>query len=186
MSELSISALMNAGGEMLQRAHASLKEQARLIDRLSGSIGDNFAGAARLLDACTGQVVVAVPESLARAGVAIAAALEASGFDARPVAGPAPDELAGHLCEQDLLLLVDPEPAHWLAALARFEGPIVILGGEEESFTTCTRVQLPVCIDRSGCPDYLFSAVSELAFIALGDALIAALGRQGRRAAPEI
>lgn len=177
MSELSISALVNSGGEVLQRAHASLKEQARLIDQLSGAIGDSFVQAAALLGECDGRYIVAAPERLARAGAAIAAAFEAAGLDAGTLVDPGPEEIARHLGARDLLLLIGADrPDQWQTALEGYENPVVVLGGEDLSFTGFTRVQLPVCVDRSCCPEYLLPAVGELALMALGDALIAALG----------
>jgi len=182
MSELSITALVTSGGDVLQCGYASLKEQARALERLAGAIDERFVQAVRLLLSCQGHLAVVGQASAPLVATRLAAGLELAGFEAAVVSSTIePQALAG----SDLVLVISGEALTETEsqAIVASATPVLLLGGQQNSvLCEYATVQLPVAIDIANCPPHLLPAVQELAILAQGDALVAAAAQQRRRA----
>ncbi|GGO79585.1 hypothetical protein GCM10011348_14230 [Marinobacterium nitratireducens] len=180
MSELSITALVDNGGDVLQSGYASLREQARMLERLAASIDESFVRAVRLVTHCRGEIIVAgngvsqtrLAKSLSAAGCKVRE-VEAGNLHGRPGAAVGSD---------DLVIVVGADAQQ---ALQKPVTSLLLIGGSAESASVGQNVlALPVSLDTERCPAHLQGAVQELAVMAQADALAAAVAVQYRRNLP--
>ncbi|NVK43979.1 MAG: hypothetical protein HWE39_22280 [Oceanospirillaceae bacterium] len=179
MSELSITALVGSGGDVLQCGYTSLREQARSLERLAASIDERFVKAVRLLLACKGQIIVAGQHDAAQR---LASGLNDAGCAVRSLSpGTACRKTLMAARPEDLVVLLASEDL-WSACIDSPASKLVIGCSSDQGGDADAALHLPVVVDAASCPSHLLPAVQELALLAQVDALASTVMTQRQRA----
>ena len=145
-------------------------------------IGDDFARACQLMQACTGRVVVTGMGKSGHVGHKIAATLASTGTPAFFVhPGEASHGDLGMVTRQDVVLAMSnsgetAEIVTLLPLFKRMGAPVIAMTGRPAStLATNADVHLDVSVALEACPLNLAPTASTTATLAMGDALAVAL-----------
>ena len=175
------------GAQGLESARRVLRLEAKGIDELESSLGEDFLAALDLLEAATGRVIVTGMGKSGHVGVKIAATLASTGCPAQYVhPGEASHGDLGMITASDVVLALSnsgetEELRDLLEYTRRFTIPLIAITARADStLGEMADVTLLLPATPEACPMGLAPTTSTTVSLALGDALaVALLERKG-------
>lgn len=170
---------------MLKLARQILKIESDAIRVMIPRIGKSFSGALKLLEACSGRVIVTGMGKTGFIARKISATLASTGTPSlylHPAEAFHGD--LGMVTEKDLVLILSSsgeteEIVRLLSPFKKIGVKVIALTGNRHSVLAKNAdVTLDISIDREACPLGLAPSASTAAALAMGDALALALSRQ--------
>lgn len=168
--------------ELLERARAVVRAEARAVTGLERRIDAEFAEAVRIVAACSGRVIVSGIGKSGIIGRKIAATLTSTGtpaFYLNPVDGMHGD--LGIVSREDVAILISKSgESGELAGLVEFFSRsgvsiIAMTGRRDSSLGRVASVILDCSVEEEACPMDLAPTTSTTVTLVLGDALAVAL-----------
>lgn len=167
---------------LVSRARQVLGIESAAVAALETRIGDQFVAACRLIDACTGRVIVTGLGKSGHIGDKIAATFASTGTPAFFLhAAEASHGDLGMITAQDVVLALSNsgETAELVAILPMIKrlgaGLIALTGKPQSTLGRLADVVLDVSVPQEACPLNLAPTASTTATLAMGDALAVAL-----------
>jgi arabinose-5-phosphate isomerase len=168
--------------KLVSRARQVLNIESAAIAALETRIGDAFVAACRLIQNCTGRVVVTGMGKSGHIGDKIAATFASTGTPAFFLhAAEASHGDIGMITHSDVLLALSnsgetPELIAILPVIKRLGiGLIALTGKPQSTLARAADVVLDVGVSKEACPLNLAPTASTTATLAMGDALAVAL-----------
>lgn len=168
--------------KLVSRARLVLNIEAAAVSALETRIGEAFVAACRLIQSCTGRVVVTGMGKSGHIGDKIAATFASTGTPAFFLhAAEASHGDIGMITPADVLLALSNsgETAELIAILPVIKrlgiGLIALTGKTQSTLARAADVVLDVSIPKEACPLNLAPTASTTATLAMGDALAVAL-----------
>jgi len=168
--------------KLVSRARLVLNIEAAAVSGLEARIGEAFVAACRLIQSCTGRVVVTGMGKSGHIGDKIAATFASTGTPAFFLhAAEASHGDIGMITPADVLLALSNsgETAELIAILPVIKrlgiGLIALTGKPQSTLARAADVVLDVSIPKEACPLNLAPTASTTATLAMGDALAVAL-----------
>lgn len=168
--------------KLVSRARLVLNIEAAAVSGLEARIGEAFVAACRLIQSCTGRVVVTGMGKSGHIGDKIAATFASTGTPAFFLhAAEASHGDIGMITPADVLLALSNsgETAELIAILPVIKrlgiGLIALTGKTQSTLARAADVVLDVSIPKEACPLNLAPTASTTATLAMGDALAVAL-----------
>lgn len=168
--------------KLVSRARLVLNIEAAAVSALETRIGEAFVAACRLIQSCTGRVVVTGMGKSGHIGDKIAATFASTGTPAFFLhAAEASHGDIGMITPADVLLALSNsgETAELIAILPVIKrlgiGLIALTGKPQSTLARAADVVLDVSIPKEACPLNLAPTASTTATLAMGDALAVAL-----------
>ncbi len=167
---------------LVSRARQVLAIESAAVAALEARIGDQFVAACRLIDTCTGRVVVTGLGKSGHIGDKIAATFASTGTPAffLHTAEASHGDL-GMITAQDVVLAISNsgEIAELVAILPMIKrlgaGLIALTGKPQSTLGRLADVVLDISVPQEACPLNLAPTASTTATLAMGDALAVAL-----------
>lgn len=168
--------------KLVSRARQVLNIESAAVSALEARIGDTFIAACRLIQNCTGRVVVTGMGKSGHIGDKIAATFASTGTPAFFLhAAEASHGDIGMITPADVLLALSNsgETAELIAILPVIKrlgvGLIALTGKPQSTLARAADVVLDVSVSKEACPLNLAPTASTTATLAMGDALAVAL-----------
>lgn len=168
--------------KLVSRARQVLNIESAAVSALEVRIGDTFIAACRLIQNCTGRVVVTGMGKSGHIGDKIAATFASTGTPAFFLhAAEASHGDIGMITPADVLLALSNsgETAELIAILPVIKrlgvGLIALTGKPQSTLARAADVVLDVSVSKEACPLNLAPTASTTATLAMGDALAVAL-----------
>ncbi|MGM0441603.1 MAG: KpsF/GutQ family sugar-phosphate isomerase [Elusimicrobiota bacterium] len=166
----------------LKKAKQVLKQESRALNKMAGSVGQDFLDAVELIKNTTGKVVVMGMGKSGLIGQKLAATLSSTGTPAIFV--NAAESLHGDIGvidSKDLVLILSysgttEEIARIIPAVKRLNVPIIAITGNRNSqLGKSSDTVIELNIDGEACPMNLVPTTSTTVMLSLGDALAVVL-----------
>ncbi|HEY6642588.1 KpsF/GutQ family sugar-phosphate isomerase [Povalibacter sp.] len=168
--------------KLVSRARQVLSIESAAVAALEGRIGEQFVAACRLIDECSGRVVVTGMGKSGHIGDKIAATFASTGTPAFFLhAAEASHGDIGMITARDVVLALSnsgetPELLAILPVIKRLGASLIALTGKpQSSLARAADVLLDVSVTQEACPLNLAPTASTTATLAMGDALAVAL-----------